>query len=82
MTKNKARAHLRAARKAMGLTQTSLATSVGITQEWYSRIERGISDPSLDLAHALARRLERSIEHLFFELSPNESFGGERAEVA
>lgn len=50
--------NVRAARKALGLSQETLAFDTGIDRTYISGIERARRNPSLVLLSALAQRLE------------------------
>ncbi len=56
------------ARTDLGITQTELATRAGLTQANISKIEKGLSHPTVDtllkLAHALNKRLVIRIDEL------------------
>ncbi len=58
---------LQAARNAKGLTQTQLAEKLGTTQSVMARYESGAVDPSVRVALAIARILDRPVEDLFGE---------------
>ena len=48
-----------------GLTQEDLAQKVGVRRETIVFLEKGKYNPSLKLAHDIARALNSSIEELF-----------------
>ena len=52
-------------RKAKGLSQTELAEAVGIKQATVSRIEKGVNNPSLDVAERIAVALGVNVVELF-----------------
>ncbi len=52
-------------RKKSRLTQTEIASAIGISRQAYSAIESGRSIPSTELALRLARLLRTSVEDLF-----------------
>lgn len=52
-------------RKSKGLSQTELAEAVGIKQATVSRIEKGVNNPSLDVAERIAVALEVNAVELF-----------------
>src|ERR1700689_3381123 len=58
---------LRLTRLARGHSQGDLARAAGITRQAISGIESGRWSPSLDVALALARVLDSSVEDLFGE---------------
>ncbi len=62
---------LRLTRLARGLSQGDLARAAGVTRQAISGIESGRWSPSLDVALAVARALDSSVEQLFG--SPSES---------
>ncbi len=53
------------ARIAAGLSQQELADAVCASRQTISDIERGAAIPSVGLALAVGRRLDRSVEQLF-----------------
>lgn len=56
---------LRLTRLARGLSQGDLARAAGVTRQAISGIESGRWSPSLDVALAVARALDSSVEQLF-----------------
>lgn len=62
------RERLRQLRKALGLSQAQLAAAVHITQQHYSLIERGLRNPSLDIALAIAQALDADPRDLFSDV--------------
>lgn len=60
---------LRLTRLARGLSQGDLARTAGVTRQAISGIESGRWSPSLDVALALARALDSTVEGLFGEAS-------------
>lgn len=56
---------LAAARKRAGLSQEGLAEQAGVTKLTILRIEKGQTRPSVDVALAIARALDGSVEQLF-----------------
>lgn len=57
--------NLTSIRKAKGLSQTELAEAVGIKQATVSRIEKGVNNPSLDVAEKIAVALGVNVVELF-----------------
>ena len=53
------------ARRNAGLSQAALAEKVGMARSTVARVEIGITTPTLDLALALGRELDESVESLF-----------------
>ena len=47
------------------LTQEDLARQVGVTRQTIVYLEKGTYNPSLDLAHSVAKALKTSIDDLF-----------------
>ena len=47
------------------LTQEDLAKEVGVTRQTIVYLEKGAYNPSLDLAHRVAKALKTTIEDLF-----------------
>ena len=52
-------------RLTLGLSQQDLAQACGVTRETICRIETDRSNPSLELAYHIARRLDTTEEDLF-----------------
>ena len=52
-------------RARAGLTQEKLAEIVGVRRETIIFLEKGKYNPSLKLAHGIARAFEASIEDIF-----------------
>ena len=52
-------------RQKYGLTQEELARKVGVRRETIVFIEKGDYNPSLNLAHAIAKELKTTIDNLF-----------------
>lgn len=61
------RNNLKNIRKKYNLKQREIAEAVGITTSYYGMIERGVRNPTLDLAKKIAEFLNTSIEEIFFE---------------
>jgi putative transcriptional regulator len=53
-------------RKELGKTQKELAESIGIARSFYTNIERGVKDPSLEIAVKIAKELKTTIDYIFF----------------
>lgn len=54
-----------ALRKAAGLTQAQLATTIGVTRKTINTVERGHYVPSTVLALRLADALNTTVENIF-----------------
>jgi putative transcriptional regulator len=52
-------------RARYNLTQEDLAKEVGVTRQTIVYLEKGTYNPSLDLAHRVAKALKTTIEDLF-----------------
>ena len=52
-------------RNAMGLKQEELARALGVSRQTVSSLENGRYDPSILLAHKIARYFQRTIEEVF-----------------
>ena len=57
--------HLRILRKKMGITLEQLASLTGLTKSYLSKVERGVSSPSIAVALKLAKALNAPAEELF-----------------
>lgn len=64
MGKNK---RMKIARIEMDLSQDQLAAAVGVTRQTISMIESGKFNPSLQLCVAICRKLNRTLDELFWE---------------
>jgi transcriptional regulator with XRE-family HTH domain len=68
---------LKRRREALGLTQTTLAKRIGITQTHYSRIEKGLRGVSQETLEALLQVLEVSIGDIWeSDAAPPDGGGG------
>ena len=68
MTPNsRSRTKLINARQSLLKTQREVSLEAGIERSHYAKIERGERMPSVDVAHRIAKALNSSIEHLFFD---------------
>ncbi|QBJ96766.1 XRE family transcriptional regulator [Rhodococcus sp. ABRD24] len=56
---------LRSHRRRAGLTLESVAASAGLTKSYLSKVERGLSTPSIDVALRIARALDTDVSQLF-----------------
>lgn len=52
-------------RAKIDMTQSDLADAVGVRRETISHLEKGKYNPSLQLAHDIAKVLETTIDELF-----------------
>jgi len=59
------RTHIKELRARYNLTQEDLARKVGVRRETILFIEKGEYNPSLKLAHSIAKALKTSIDELF-----------------
>jgi putative transcriptional regulator len=59
------RTRMKELRARYDLTQQDLAKQVGVTRQTIVYLEKGTYNPSLDLAHRVARALKTTIEDLF-----------------
>lgn len=57
-------ARARAARKALSLTQEQAAETIGVSAEFYARIERCKALPSIDTLAQISHGLQVSVDHL------------------
>ncbi|WP_069384474.1 MULTISPECIES: helix-turn-helix transcriptional regulator [Halomonas] len=57
--------HVRALRKAKGMTQAALADALGVSRNTINSIEVGRYVPSLPLALSLARFFGKPVEEVF-----------------
>lgn len=67
-------------RKKSSMTQKSLASTVGVTNDYISILERGIQTPGFRLAKRIADTLYTTVDELnFFENAQNKMFDEESA---
>ncbi|MGG0289429.1 helix-turn-helix transcriptional regulator [Bacillus pacificus] len=52
-------------RAKLNMTQEDLAKSVGVRRETISHLEKGKYNPSLQLAHDIAKALQSTIDEIF-----------------
>ena len=57
-------AKVEAARKKKGLTQEELADKTGVSQSMINHIEKGRKKPSMDIAIAIAREFNTTVDSL------------------
>ena len=62
---------LKATRLQRNLTQAEVAEGAGIDITHISRLERGLSNPSLLVAYHLCKTLSISLDDLFVNILPN-----------
>ncbi|WP_290198317.1 helix-turn-helix transcriptional regulator [Corynebacterium guangdongense] len=55
------------------LSQQELADAVGVSRQTIANIERGNYSPSVHLALAICRRLNRTVEQIFGDLQEGQS---------
>lgn len=72
-------AFLRTHRRRAGLTLESLAASTGLTKSYLSKIERGLSTPSIAVALKIAEVLGTDVEQLFSNQSDASALVVDRA---
>ncbi|MFN9913204.1 MAG: helix-turn-helix transcriptional regulator [Pirellulaceae bacterium] len=58
---------LQRARTQRGLKQSDVATALGLTQGWYSKIERGETTPDVLLAQRIANHFKTNVSDLWPE---------------
>lgn len=69
--------HVRQHREASGMTQSALATAIGISRQSLSSIEAGRATPGVDIALRIAAILNLSIEQLFQTTTDDDSISAE-----
>lgn len=67
---------LKAARASKDLSQAKLAEAVGVTRQTMNAIENGDYNPSLNLCIAICRRLDVTLNDLFWEGEMNDENEG------
>ena len=58
---------LRAAGRAMDMSQQQLADAVGVSRQTVNAIEKGDYNPTINLCIAICRALGRTLDELFWE---------------
>ena len=56
--------HIYSRRRALGMTQAELAAELGVTPQFVSALEKGVSSPSLPVLVKLAARLGTTTDFL------------------
>lgn len=62
-------------RKNEKITQQELGDLLGVTKDYISMLERGVSTPSLSLAKKIADIFCTTVDEIFFNNESNENFG-------
>ncbi|SHF17836.1 helix-turn-helix transcriptional regulator [Alkalibacter saccharofermentans] len=57
---------IKAKRVERGIKQMDLSQSIGISQQYLSKIEKNAANPSRDLMIKIAKELDADIKDLFF----------------
>ncbi|NHI91772.1 MAG: helix-turn-helix domain-containing protein [Candidatus Lokiarchaeota archaeon] len=63
--KRKLMSNMKSLRQEVGITQEQLAEIVGVSRQTVSYLEKGEYNPSLKIAHDIARYFEKSIDDIF-----------------
>ncbi|WP_342567800.1 helix-turn-helix transcriptional regulator [Psychrobacillus sp. FSL K6-4046] len=58
---------MKIARMEKGLTQSELASKIGVTRQTVGLIEKGDYNPTLQLCIAIAKELDQTLNDLFWE---------------
>ena len=58
---------IKLARMDKGLTQSQLAEAVGVTRQTIGLIEKNAYNPSLQLCLTIAKKLDKTLNDLFWE---------------
>ena len=58
---------LKSARAAKDLSQEELARAVGVSRQTISAIEKGDYNPTIRLCLAICKKLDRTLDELFWE---------------
>lgn len=70
---------LRAVRRERALTLEGLAAATGLTKSYLSKVERGLSTPSIAVALKVARALDVDVARLFSDEAASEKIAVDRA---
>ena len=65
------RTRIKELRAIHGMTQVELAKRVGVRRETIVFLEKGKYNPSLQLAYAIAKTFEQTIEEVFIFADPS-----------
>lgn len=65
---------IKTVRMEKGLTQAQLAEASGVTRQTINLLENGRYNPTLKLCVAICRRLDRTLDELFWEDESNGIF--------
>jgi len=57
--------NIKSLRQESGITQEQLADLIGVSRQTISYLEKGEYNPSLKIAHDIARHFEKSIDDIF-----------------
>lgn len=58
---------LKSARAALDMSQQELADAVGVSRQTINAIERGDYNPTIRLCIAICRKLDRTLDELFWD---------------
>jgi putative transcriptional regulator len=75
------RTRIKELRARYNMTQEDLAKIVGVRRETILYLEKGKYNPSLLLAHKIARALRTTLDELFLFIDSEDSMGIETKEV-
>ena len=64
---------MKAARIAAGLKQEDCAKAMGITREWYSKLESGAAEVQMYMRYAFSHAVGISVEHIIFPTKSSKS---------
>jgi transcriptional regulator with XRE-family HTH domain len=70
---------LKILRTQNGMTLEALAEQTGLTRSYLSKVERGLSEPSIGAAMSIARALNVTVEQLFGQQADNDPISITRA---
>lgn len=71
--------NLKLLRVQCGMTLETLADEAGLTRSYLSKVERGLSNPSIGAAMSIARALGVTVERLFGQVAEDDSIRITRA---
>ena len=59
--------HVRALRKALGLSQEELGKRCGVSRQTINAIEKGEYNPTINLCRSICKILGKTLDELFWE---------------
>lgn len=51
-------------RKSTGFTQKHVAEGIGVTSQWYGKVERGLCRPSMEMLYSLEQKFNYDVTYI------------------